>query len=75
MLAAYRRKGQFPMRVRLLLTALSVAALIGAAAPASAAPCRDAKGKFTTCPKPKPTKCRDAKGKFTPCPTPTATPG
>lgn len=38
---------------------------------ASAAPCRDAKGKFIKCapaPKPKPKSCRDAKGKFIKCP-------
>jgi len=42
-------------------------------APALAAPCKDAKGKFTKCPDPKPvakpTQCRDAKGKFAKCPT------
>ncbi|MBB2176726.1 hypothetical protein [Gluconacetobacter johannae] len=62
------------MRIRLFLSALSVVALMGAAAPGSAAPCRDAKGKFVTCPKPKPEKCRDAKGKFTKCPAAPATP-
>lgn len=63
------------MGFRPFLTALSVAVLMGAAAaPVSAAtPCRDAKGKFITCPKPKPEKCRDAKGKFTKCPPPAAT--
>ena len=37
---------------------------------ASAAPCRDAKGKFIKCaPAPaKPKTCRDAKGKFIKCP-------
>lgn len=36
---------------------------------ASAAPCRDAKGKFITCPPPAAAKqkCRDAKGKFAAC--------
>ncbi|ACI52495.1 conserved hypothetical protein [Gluconacetobacter diazotrophicus PA1 5] len=63
------------MRVRLFLSALSVVVLAGMATPASAAPCRDAKGKFTTCPKPAPTKCRDAKGKFTKCPAPSAAAG
>ncbi|MBB2202357.1 hypothetical protein [Gluconacetobacter tumulisoli] len=67
------------MRIRLLLSTLSVVALMGTA-PGSAAPCRDAKGKFVTCPKPKPEKCRDAKGKFIKCPAPAipaapATPG
>lgn len=55
------------------LTALSL--LAGSAAPAVAAPCKDAKGKFIKCPakataKPKAAKakmCRDAKGHFTKC--------
>ncbi len=35
---------------------------------ASAAPCRDAKGKFITCPAPAAKKtCRDNKGKFIKC--------
>jgi hypothetical protein len=52
------------------LTALSL--LAGSAAPAVAASCKDAKGKFIKCPaKPvkvaKPKKCHDAKGHFTKC--------
>ena len=45
-----------------------------------AAPCKDAKGKFTKCPaaaaaKPaKPVKCKDAKGKFAKCSAPGAKP-
>ena len=37
---------------------------------ASAAPCRDDKGKFIKCPPApaKPKTCRDAKGKFIKCP-------
>ena len=38
---------------------------------ASAAPCKDAKGKFIKCPPAPPAKkapCKDAKGKFTKCP-------
>lgn len=52
--------------VRLLLAA---AALTLAGSPAGAAPCRDAHGKFTKCPKPAggATKCRDAKGHFAKC--------
>ena len=40
--------------------------------PALAAPCRDAKGKFTKCPEPAGGKirCKDAKGKFAKCGTP-----
>ncbi|WP_194303157.1 hypothetical protein [Acetobacter estunensis] len=35
---------------------------------AHAAPaCRDAKGKFTKCPPPRPPRCRDERGKFTRC--------
>ncbi|KEQ51525.1 hypothetical protein [Sphingobium chlorophenolicum] len=49
---------------------LSVALLAGSAAPALAAPCKDAKGKFVKCP-PKPVAkkgpCKDAKGRFTKC--------
>jgi len=46
------------------LTAFSLIA--GAAAPALAAPCKDAKGKFVKCPA-KPKMCRDAKGHFAKC--------
>ncbi len=52
---------------------LACAALSFAAAPAFAAPCRDAKGKFVKCPaKPaaKTVKCKDAKGRFAKCGTP-----
>lgn len=49
-------------------------ALIAAPAVVSAAPCKDAKGKFIKCPPPaaaaapaKKAPCRDAKGKFTKC--------
>ncbi|MFW7269040.1 hypothetical protein ACMAUO_13860 [Gluconacetobacter sp. Hr-1-5] len=64
------------MRLRLLLSSLAVVALVGASAPASAvAPCRDAKGKFTACPKPKPVKCRDEKGRYAKCPAQSASPG
>ena len=46
-------------------------------ATAFAAPCKDAKGKFTKCPPAKAapaTRCKDAKGKFAKCGTPGATP-
>ncbi|KKW91050.1 MULTISPECIES: hypothetical protein [Sphingobium] len=52
---------------------LGLVLVAGSAAPALAAPCKDAKGKFIKCP-PKPAKpapkkgpCRDAKGKFIKC--------
>ncbi|GBQ95844.1 hypothetical protein AA23498_2456 [Acetobacter nitrogenifigens DSM 23921 = NBRC 105050] len=40
----------------------------------AAAPCRDAKGKFTKCPAPKPVRCKDAKGRFAKCGTDGANP-
>ncbi len=57
-----------------LLTAVSLAAI---PAVSSAAPCRDAKGKFIKCATVKPTapkKCKDAKGKFAKCGSPGAKP-
>lgn len=57
---------------------LAVVALGAAAAPAYAAPCRDAHGKFVKCPTtaaaPKATRCRDVKGHFTKCGAPGAKP-
>ncbi|MBO9577001.1 MAG: hypothetical protein J7494_14815 [Sphingobium sp.] len=56
--------------MRKVLFALALVGLAGSA-PALAAPCKDAKGKFTKCPeKPvvKKAPCKDAKGKFTKCP-------
>jgi hypothetical protein len=53
--------------MRLLSFAASAALIVGTAA--YAAPCKDAKGKFITCPPPKAAQCKDAKGKFTKCPT------
>lgn len=55
---------------------LSVA-ILGVAAPAAAAPCRDTKGKFIKCPArtpPKVARCKDAHGKFAKCGTPGAKP-
>lgn len=48
---------------------LIAAALAIATTPALAAPCRDAAGKFTKCPKPAggTIRCKDAKGKFAKC--------
>lgn len=60
--------------LRSILAAAALASL--AATPASAAPCRDGKGKFVKCPE-KPAakaKCKDAKGKFAKCGTPGAKP-
>jgi hypothetical protein len=61
--------------MKLLIAAFAASALL--TAPALAAPCRDAKGKFIKCaekPAPKPTRCKDAKGKFTKCGTAGAKP-
>lgn len=58
-----------------LLIALSALALV--TTPTLAAPCKDAKGKFTKCPTAKPAlpkTCRDAKGHFVKCGTPGARP-
>ena len=57
-----------------LVAALSLASL--SAGPALAAPCKDAKGKFTKCPpvKAATVRCKDAKGKFAKCDAPGATP-
>jgi hypothetical protein len=56
-----------------IASAFAVLALLSVgAAPALAAPCKDAKGKFVKCP-PKPAPvvkkgpCKDAKGKFIKC--------
>ena len=49
---------------------LAFALIAGSTAPALAAPCKDAKGKFIKCP-PKPVvkkgPCKDAKGRFIKC--------
>ena len=60
-----------------LSTVAAFAVALSGASVASAAPCKDAKGKFTKCPAAapaKPTKCKDAKGKFAKCGTPGAKP-
>ena len=59
------------MRTQLVIAALVLA--LGSAASSqaiSAAPCKDAKGKFIKCAAPvmKPAHCKDAKGKFIKCP-------
>ncbi len=59
----------------LVLGASAALFLIGSAAPAAAAQCRNAKGKFIKCEtKPAGTRCKDAKGKFAKCGTPGAKP-
>jgi len=60
--------------MRALILALAVASI--AAVPASAAPCRDAKGKFIKCPTAKPAAPKRCKlnGKFAKCGTPGAKP-
>lgn len=53
-----------------LVLALSALSLLAGSAPALAAPCKDAKGKFIKCPKAKaakPKMCRNAKGHFAKC--------
>jgi hypothetical protein len=54
---------------------LGLALIVGNVAPASAAPCKDAKGKFVKCARPivgkgppvKKAVCKDAKGRFIKC--------
>jgi hypothetical protein len=60
--------------MRHIIPALLAIALLDAAAPSVAAPCKDAKGKFMKCaPAPaKPVRCKDAKGKFVKCGAPGA---
>lgn len=59
---------------KLALTLTAVTALVSLPLAANAAPCKDAKGKFTKCPPAKvegavkKAPCRDAKGKFVKCP-------
>lgn len=62
--------------MRNFIIALSALGLIAGSAPALAASCRDARGKFTKCIKhaAKPTKCRDAKGHYAKCGTKGAKP-
>ena len=59
--------------IRTMFAAVASLSLL-AGAPALAAPCKDAKGKFTKCPPApaKPVRCKDAKGKFVKCGTPGA---
>jgi len=61
-----------------LSIAIALAIGLAVSSPAAfAAPCKDAKGKFTKCPAAapaKPVKCKDAKGKFAKCSAPGAKP-
>jgi hypothetical protein len=50
-----------------IVLALSALSLVAGSAPALAAPCKDAKGKFVKCPA-KPAMCRNAQGHFAKCP-------
>jgi len=50
---------------QILLVALCLA--FSGSIAAEAAPCRDAKGKFVTCPPVAAKKCRDGKGRFIKC--------
>ena len=55
----------------------SLAVLVLVSSPALAAPCKDAKGKFTKCPPAAaktPVRCKGANGKFAKCGTPGAKP-
>lgn len=63
--------------MRSLLIAIASLAIVSGSAPASAAPCKDAKGRFTKCPAKTPLKtvrCKTANGKFAKCGTAGAKP-
>jgi hypothetical protein len=67
------------MLKNIIAATMAVAFIAGTAAPAIAAPCRDAKGKFVKCPpkpapKAAPMRCKNAKGQFAKCGTPGAKP-
>ncbi|KQM62681.1 hypothetical protein ASE75_13710 [Sphingomonas sp. Leaf17] len=60
---------------KMLFAVASLSLFVGP--PALAAPCKDAKGKFTKCPPKaadKPVRCKSANGKFAKCGTPGAMP-
>jgi hypothetical protein len=61
--------------MRNILVAVLSLGLLAGATPSIAAPCKDAKGKFTKCPPSAPvkaTRCKGANGKFAKCGTPGA---
>lgn len=62
--------------MKAMLSLLAAASIAVIPVAAQAAPCKDAKGKFTKCPEKKaaPKRCKDAKGKFAKCGTPGAKP-
>jgi hypothetical protein len=62
--------------MRALFAVATALALVAGTAPAVAAPCKDAKGRFVKCPAApaKATKCKDARGKFARCGTAGAKP-
>jgi len=63
--------------MRALLVAAASLSLIASGAPAFAAQCKDAKGRFTKCPPKapaKPARCKSANGKFAKCGTTGAKP-
>ncbi|USU04248.1 hypothetical protein NF699_14520 [Sphingomonadaceae bacterium OTU29LAMAA1] len=63
--------------MRKLVFAAASLGLLVTATPSIAAPCKDAKGKFTKCPPKAPvkaTRCKAANGKFAKCGTPGAKP-
>lgn len=59
---------------KLILAAAFAALSLAGVTAADAAPCKDAKGKFTKCPPAKPVPCKDARGKFVKCSAPGAKP-
>lgn len=50
-----------------LMAVIAASLVVSFGSVASAASCRDGKGKFITCPPVAVKKCRDAKGKFIKC--------
>ena len=61
----------------LIAVAAAFTLIAGSATPLMAAPCKDAKGKFTKCPPKaaaKAVRCKGANGKFAKCGTPGAKP-
>lgn len=65
------------MRMKTYSTAAVLFAIAIGGAPLSAAPCKDAKGKFVKCPPSAAApaaRCRNAKGAFAKCGTPGAKP-
>ena len=62
------------MRHALITAAALAFSLTAVAAPAMAAPCKDAHGKFMKCPPMKPmmVRCKDVHGKFMKCGMPGA---